>query len=420
MKTGKRNIITSLHRSGLLLLAFVMGGLTLSSCSDDSSIASPEPEPDEALYAVYWRLDTPDGRTNYVSLVNDLMGGEVNPAEALEVPGRSRFYAQPQSNYFLIGNGENLTFTKYKLSEEGSKFKEGEKFSLANEGVTSLQARTVFLSDTKAYYIDNTQGQVVIFNPEKMEITGSFDLPEEFANGYKGFTTQLGFNGYQLNGNRLSIPVGWINFEAATHLDKTGLAIVDTQNDQVISYTEDDRCALATEPAFMPNGDVYYGQSERYHFSKQARQKETAGCILRKEAGANEFDQDYNPYMMNQIDGKKVGMSLFNAPKEGHAYFRVLNTDKLEWSPDVEGIKYYDTVWYTYEINLPENKVTGKVDRPLGPSYAEQPFKINDTFYGTLKVNNQGEHRVIKYAPDGSYKEGVTTPGYISNLVRLR
>src|SRR5699024_12721959 len=87
------------------------------------------------------------------------------------------------------------------------------KFSLANEGVTSLQARTVFLRDTKAYYIDNTQGQIVIFNPEKMEITGSFDLPEKFANGYKGFTTQLGFNGYQLNGNRLSIPVGWINFE---------------------------------------------------------------------------------------------------------------------------------------------------------------------------------------------------------------
>src|SRR5699024_11988474 len=176
MRTKNNNIITSSQHSGLLLMAFVILGLTLSSCSDDSSIASPEPEPDEALYAVYWRLDTPDGRTNYVSLVNDLMGGEVNPAEALEVPGRSRFYAQPQSNYFLIGNGENLTFTKYKLSEEGSKFKEGEKFSLANEGVTSLQARTVFLSDTKAYYIDNTQGQVVVFNLEKIENTASLDL----------------------------------------------------------------------------------------------------------------------------------------------------------------------------------------------------------------------------------------------------
>src|SRR5699024_804463 len=102
MKTGKRNIITSLHRSGLLLLAFVMGGLTLSSCSDDSSITSPEPEPDEALYAVYWRLDTPDGRTNYVSLVNDLMGGEVDPAKALEVPRSEEHTSELQSRFDLV------------------------------------------------------------------------------------------------------------------------------------------------------------------------------------------------------------------------------------------------------------------------------------------------------------------------------
>lgn len=399
-----------------------MLALAVTSCDDNSVTDSdPDPEPEEELYAVYWRLQTPDGRTNYVSLVNDLMeAGEVDPAEALEVPGQSRFYAQPQAGYFFTGNGETLTFTRYNIPEEGKSFEEGEKFSLANEGVTSLQARTVFLSDTKAYYIDNTQGQIVIFNPEEMAITGSFDLPEEFATGYQGYSTQLGFNGYQLNGNRLSIPVGWVNFEAATHLDKTGLAIVDTEADQVISYTEDTRCALATEPAFMPNGDVYYGQSERYHFSRQARQKDKAGCILRKEAGADGFDQDFDPYFIDQIEGKEVGLSLFNAPTEGNGYVRVLDTDQLEWSENVEGITYYDTVWETYEINLSKNEVIGKVDRPLGPSYAEQPFLINEDFYGTLKVNDEGEHRVIKYAPDGSYEEGLTTPGYISNLVRLR
>ncbi|NGP87709.1 hypothetical protein [Fodinibius halophilus] len=419
MKPKDNNIIQSLTHNSLLLIAIVMLGMTFSSCNSDSITNSDSDNADD-LYAVYWRLDTPDGRTNYVSLVDDLMDGKVDASEALEISGQSRFYAQSRSGHFFTGNGEELTITRYNISEEGKSIEKSGKFSLANQGVTSLQARTVFLSDTKAYYIDNTQGQIVIWNPEKMEIIDSFDLPEEFADGYKGYSTQLGFNGYQLNGNRLSIPVGWVNFSDATHLDKTGLAIVDTENNEVISYTEDTRCALATEPAFMPNGDVYYGQSERYHFSKQARKKENAGCILRKEAGANQFDQDYDPYMMDQIEGQKVGLSLFNSPKENHAYFRVLNTDKLEWSEDIEGINYYGIAWYTYEINLPKNEVIGKVDRPLGPSYAEQPFKINDDFYGTLKVNDEGEHKVIKYAPDGSYEEGLTTPGYISNLVRLR
>lgn len=410
------------ERSGFLLIAMVILALTFTSCEDNPVDPDPEPDPqEEELYAVYWRLDTPDGRTNYVSLVDDLMeAGEVDPAEALEVPGRSRFYAQPQAGYFFTGNGETLTFTRYNVPEQGKEFEEAEKLSLANEGVTSLQARTVFLSDTKAYYIDNTQGQIIIFNPEEMVITGSFDLPEEFADGYQGFSTQLGFNGYQLNGNRLAIPVGWVNFGAATHLDKTGLAIVDTDADQVISYTEDERCALATEPAFMPNGDVYYGQSERYHFSREARKNDKVGCILRKAAGSDTFDPDYEPYFIDQIEGKDVGLSLFNAPTEGNGYVRVLNTDMLEWSEDVEGISYYDTVWDTYEINLSENEVIGKVDRPLGPSYAEQPFQINEDFYGTLKVNDEDEHRVIQYSADGSYEEGLTTPGYISNLVRLR
>lgn len=420
MITMLNNIAQYTRQSGLLLIAMMLLGITISSC-DDNSVTNTDPDQKEELYAVYWRLDTPDGRTNYVSLVDDLTKNvEVDPAKALEVPGQSRFYAQPKSEYFITGNGEDLTFTKYNISDDDNSFVEGDKLSLANEGVTSLQARMVFLSDTKAYYVDNTQGQIIIVNPKKMEITGSFDLPKQFADGYKGFSTQLGFNGYQLNNNRLSIPVGWVNFEAATHLDKTGLAVVDTQNDKVVSYSEDSRCALATEPAFMDNGDVYYGVSERYHFSKKARKNNNAGCILRKEAGASTFDQNYDPYMMEQIKGKKIGLSLFNAPAQGHGYFRVLDTDKLKWSSDVEGIKYYDTVWNTYEIDLSENKVIGKVDRQLGPSYAEQPFAINESFYGTLKVNDEGEHRVIKYAPDGSYTEGLTTPGYISNLKRLR
>lgn len=79
-----------------------MLGVTFSSC-DDSSVTDPDPEPQEELYAIYWRLNTPDGRTNYVSLVNNLMSGEVDPAQALEVPGKSRFYAKPKSGQFFYG-----------------------------------------------------------------------------------------------------------------------------------------------------------------------------------------------------------------------------------------------------------------------------------------------------------------------------
>ncbi len=405
--------------NGIRVMALALFAFTFFSCSSDDDAVSNNNDPQEDLYAVYWRVNTPDGRTNYVSLVNEIMSGSVDASQALEVSGKSRFFAPENADYFVIGDGENLTFTRYNINQEDQSIEQGESFSLSNQGVTKLQKRNVFLSETKAYYIDNTQGQIVIWNPEEMVITGSFDLPAEFADGYQGFSTQLGFGDYQVNGNQMLIPVGWVNFANNTHLDKTGLAVVDVENDQVLSYNEDTRCALAVEPAFMPNGDVYYGVSERYHFSTEARENEDCGCILKVAAGANDFDQDYDPNFMNQIEGKKVGIGLTNSPKMNHGYVKVLDTSILPWSPDVEAINYYGLVWETYEINLPENEIIRKVDRPLAPSYSENLYTFDGIQYGAIKVSDDEQYKVIEYNTDGSYVEGLDVPGYISNMQRL-
>jgi hypothetical protein len=403
------------------LLAFTIFALVFTSCESDDDNNEPTEETEvENLYAVFWRVNTADGRVNYVSLVDDVMDGEIDPSNAIEVSGYSRFFAQQDAGYFIIGDGEDLSFTRYNVSEDGKTIVEGDKFSFVNKGVTSLQKRNVFLSDTKAYYIDNTQGQIIIWNPEEMIITGSFDLPTEFANGYQGFTTELGYGNYLLNGNKLNIPVGWINFDNNTHLDKTGLAVIDVENDVVLSYSEDTRCALAVEAAFTPNGDAYYGVSERYHFSTAARTKEDCGCILKVASGSTTFDQDYDPYFMNQIEGEQVGIGLTNSFQLNHGYVKVLDTDVLAWSPDVEGINYYGLAWETYEINLLENTILGKVDRPLVPSYSENIFKFDEDSYGTIKVIDNENYKVVKYATDGSYIEGIQVPGYISNMQRIR
>lgn len=422
MKRINRKTISFRGVKVIGLMTLTILAFTFTACSsDDDSTAEPDMIAKD-VYGVFWRVDNPDGRSNYVSLVNGIDEGSVDPSNALEVSGKSRFFAPEGADYFVIADGEDLTFTRYDISENGKSIEEGEQFSVSNKGVTSLQKRNVFLSDTKAYYIDNTQGQIIIWNPETMEITGSFDLPSEFADGYMGYTTQLGFGKYQLDGDRLIIPVGWVNFQNQSHLDKTGLAIVDVKQDKVLSYSEDERVALAVEPAFVDNGDVYFGVSERYAFSKEARQKENSGGILKVASGANEFDQNYDPDFMKQIDGEKVGIGLSNAPKPNHGYVKVLDTDLLPWSVDVEGGDYYGLVWETYEINLPENKIIGKVDRPLAPAYSENlyTFEENGIYYAAIKVSDNDEYKVVKYAQDGSYVEGLSIPGYVSNLQKLR
>jgi hypothetical protein len=73
---------------------------------------------------------------------------------------------------------------------------------------------------------------------------------------------------------------------------------VDTETDSVLSFTETDRCAGATELAFDNNGDVYYRTNVNQPYSRFAHDPKLLaethpGCVLRIRAGEQEFDPDY-------------------------------------------------------------------------------------------------------------------------------
>lgn len=409
----------SIRKSSLSCLLIVALSIAFFSCGDDPIADGPVTGADsESLYAVFWRVNTPDGRIHYTSLVEDLESGVLDAGKALEKAGNARFFAPEAGKYFVIGDPGDYILTRYDIADD-NQIVEGGRFSMANEGITDLQNRSIFLSETKAYYIDYTQGQIIVWNPEEMSITKAFDLPEQLKDGYQGYWVAMPIGRFQLVDNRLYIPAGWINWDDETYLDKTGLAIIDIENDALISYTEDDRCPMAVNPAILENGDAYYGVSYYLPFATTAREIEDCGCILKVEAGANGFDKAYDPNYMNQIDGYKVGLSLANSPKKDHGYVRVLDPSKLEWSPELDGKDYYGLNWFTYEINLPTNKIVGKTDLPYAASYVDSPYVLDGDDFSSIQKED-GTTVLIKYAPDGSYTEGLSIPGTLLGLYKVR
>ncbi|WP_200978203.1 hypothetical protein [Echinicola sp. 20G] len=407
------------YKNRFIYLFVLLFSVAAFSCNDDETeTIDDNTEEGGDLYAIFYRVSTPDGRLHYTTLINDLMTGSIDPSNAIETSGNARFFAPDSEEYFTIADPADYSFTRYNITED-NKIWEGEKFSMANEGVTDLQNRNIFLSQTKAYYIDYTQGQIIVWNPETMAITKSFNLPEQLRDGYQGNWVTMPFYDFQIVGNRLYIPAGWMNWENETYVDRTGLAIVDIENDAVISYSEDDRCPLAVMPAIMENGDAYYGTSYYLPYATTSRQKEDCGCILKVEAGADGFDQDYDPYYMDQIEGYRVGISLGKSPKENHGYVRVLDTEKLAWSPEMDGSDYYSLSWMTYEINLPEQTVVGKTNLPYAGSYVGSPYYIDGKNYGSIS-DEDGNSTIIRFAPDGSYTEGITLPGSLMGIQKVR
>ena len=69
-----------------------------------------------------------------------------------------------------------------------------------------------------------------------MTIDRTIALPEALGEGYLGYSSDLPFGRFPLVDGKLFIPVGWYDFEAGAARELTGLAVIDTDLDTVVSY----------------------------------------------------------------------------------------------------------------------------------------------------------------------------------------
>ncbi|MEM0940992.1 MAG: hypothetical protein AAF600_21625 [Bacteroidota bacterium] len=399
---------------GLFSILFCLLFIAFSSCSSEDS---DKTEPQGPLYSVFWSVNLPDGRANYISFVDDLITGTIDQSSSIELFGYTRYFPNSGQNYFITADNEDFSLTRYNVDDEGKVTIEN-TLSLKNEGVTWIYNNHVFVNDLTAYYIDTSQGRIIIYDPEEMIVTGYIELPEQMRTGYQGFETGYSIDPKVVDG-KIYITVSWINWDTGDYLHKTGLTVVDVNSNSILSYSEDDRVPIATSNIYAENGDIYFGISADAHFTS-TRSLEDFGGILKVKAGSNEFDQSFDPYFMNQIEGKRIGLGLGQSPIQGRAYIRILDTSLAEWSPEGDGSEYYGFVFDTYEIDLETNTVLGKVDLPKAPSYFwPQIISIDGEMYSALEGEEYGT--LIRYSSDGSYVEGLKTPsGSINSFSRFR
>lgn len=373
------------------------------------------------MYGVFTSVETSERENTYLGLTGALDGSaELDTAAALEAPGSSRFYAPPSGGFFAIGNNDDITVTRYELGEDRS-FIEVGRMSFASIGVTRLQNRVVFVDESKAYYIDETAGQLVVWNPAQLVIERTIALPPEFAEGFRGHSTDMPFGRFPLVEGRLYLPVAWFS-DAGTARPVTGLAVVDTSTDSVLSYSETDRCPAATELAFDDNGDVYYGTSVNYPFYAHANDPELRGrtrpgCILRVRAGALGFDADYS-LRVTELAGDRTSMGLTDAATPGTAYVQVLDEDTLPWAAiEDEDTFWEQPAWQWWRVNLRSGEATLDSEIP-----ASAPYMTSYEVDGRRYVSRQedGSSALYELSPSGAHALAFRSVGSIRGVARIR
>ena len=239
---------------------------------------------------------TPGGGVGFVRLVPDEeleaaeQGEQIDSFEgAIEFPGGVVCAVQNRSVFAL--NFESPTITRY--DEVDGALIEGERVSFANFGLSSLagsRSNTVFVSDDKAYYLDGSTSQLIVWNPEEMVTIGAIRLgvserPEALRQSGIQFTLIDGlivaFNNYS---NQQDISVA-----------RTDFWFVDPSTNTVVATDTIETCGnLRGRVATATNGDVYLGMSAD---AAMAHALGLPGsfppCAVRIRPGTREVDPTY-------------------------------------------------------------------------------------------------------------------------------
>ena len=184
-------------------------------------------------------------------------GDEIDSLEgAIEFPSGVVCAVQGRRVFALSFEAPTIT----RFDEVDGALVEGPVLSFANFGLSSLagsRSNTVFVSEDKAYYLDGSTSQLIVWNPEEMVTIGSVPLsvsepPEGLRQSGLQFSLIDGqvvaFNNY-ISEQDVSVP-------------RTDFWFVDPSTDAVVATDVIESCGnLRGRVATATNGDVYLGMS---------------------------------------------------------------------------------------------------------------------------------------------------------------
>lgn len=361
----------------------------------------------------------PDGATSVVALVDDpTLPSELDTAQGIERGGASAVFAASGGRIFALGSSEDPTLVRYEVGVDGT-FVETGAMSLAGVGLSSAFKRSglvPFISETKAYWLDDTTGQVVVWNPAEMTITGTFSL-EGAADGAWPIW-ELGERAV-LRGDELFVGLRYRSDDDG-EAGIAGAVVIDTHADEVVTVMKDDRCG-DTVHIIESNGSLYFGSGAiaavLYQLGRPADYP--APCVLRVLPGERQFDQDFHIALPALVEGRSAGRLA--AAGDGRAYLLALHEEELPepitadtelWAP------WEATAWRWWQIDLASGSAGTLVeDAPLASAAG---WLLNDgerDYIPHLDVE-AGQTTLLVSTQDG-LSAGLQVPGLPYGIVKL-
>lgn len=329
--------------------------LTVGGQSGTGTITDTAPEV-EPLFGVGGLAFTQQGPVGFLSLVTSLEEGQTDLEQALEIPGGAVIDSDGNGNIF-VGRSDSPVVTRFTVDEENN-LVEGPTVSFANAGLPGIVGfpdQFQFISETKAYFVDNTTLQLIVWNPSDMTFTAGIPITGLPAASTGGSTTLTAI----VNSDDQVIIVARYNDVEGLAEGRSAIVFVDTQTD-MISIDTTESCGGISGVVVAQNGDIYYA-SNNISAVENAFGFDVSfdPCWIRVPAGSNEIDDTFvfNP---NSLTGSDLTAGMIQGPNNSvyvQAYDEsIIPLDLSGFPRDVQGTPAW-RVWNVPDVGNPMSAV---------------------------------------------------------------
>lgn len=271
----------------VLCAPVALGLPLLAACSGNEPSDVPTARAPTAVVAAVLTRGPDDTFQTYLVASEHAPAGKLDLSQALELPDA---LVTQNDEAIIVGDNERITLQRYEVNADYSFTLTGE-LSLQGYGVDYINNPPLFFSPERAFYVDAPRGQIIVFNPTSMEITGDIQVPELLREDY---VVWLG-PAQRLPDGRFIATVLYTDEEwTATAPDSTVGIVVEDDLDQPIQLIRDDRGVGAYLSFTDPRGDFYFAADGLSgDLALAGFQEVPSSRVLRVRAGEERVDADY-------------------------------------------------------------------------------------------------------------------------------
>ncbi|MEM9328292.1 MAG: hypothetical protein AAGA85_21675 [Bacteroidota bacterium] len=266
--------------SALLFSAFTL--LFMACNSDDGENI----EIIDTAYLMQVETQSPDGDRLVYMVVLPSLDSAINLNEAVEFNGATRVRTFDEKVYVYLA--ETMEVLKYEFNESNELI-ETDKLSMAGTGETIFNGTDAIVSNTAAV-VAFSSGQLVFWNPQTMEITGTMSVVDDLGAPDAGFGFDFGRVG---SNEEVYFAMGGLDFNNFVN-NPGARVVVAYPGTQSAILIEDLNLSQGTSGDVDDSGNYYFVGDGAFTLGRYAIPPfDPSFSIQRINAGSTSFDPNF-------------------------------------------------------------------------------------------------------------------------------